>query len=268
LPFDAKFRRITVTRYLGPAGGGGSGAQAFADAEGNQYVVKFKENGQGLRVLANELVANKLALFLQVPVPEGFIIDVPQELIGVTPAIGKDRPNGSISVGPHFGVKRLDPWRNPPPDALAKVKNKDDVPNIFVFDVLTLNTDRKPEHLLVVRPDFDHTGHYVSAIDHGHCFGSPTWDASIAQRGDQDNLQITAGLMECVVGHDPFKDGLETLGQLDRSIIDQIVGELPDEWGVSPEEKVALATFIETRKTRVEKILLSHRQHFPKWTQE
>jgi len=257
---------VVVTRHLGPANGGGSGAQVFSDEDGIKFVVKFKENPQGLRVLANELVSNKLGLYLEVPMPEGCVVDIPQEVINLTPAIGSARPTCPVTTGPHFGVRRLsDYWKTPPPGELSKIKNMDSVPGIFVFDLLTLNSDRKPEHLLLAKGDFDHAGRYVSAIDHGHCFGAPAWDVNIAQNVDRDNLQVIPGLMECVVGATPFQTFIDRLRSLDRTTIDTIINQIPADWGLSTAEMTALANFLEARKNRVEAILLNHRAQFPKW---
>jgi len=265
--FDATCPIAAMTKYLGSAGGGGSAAQVFGDSDGVQYVVKFKENSQGLRVLANEFVVNKLALFLEVPVPQGAIIQIPVELIGVTPILSTGRgTTGPISSGPHFGVRRLiNFWRNPPPDALSKIKNKDDVPGIFVLDLLGLNTDRKPEHLIILKPDYNHTVYVVSAIDHGHCFGVPNWDITIEKKIDVDNLQITPGLMECVIGANPFKPFLDRLAQLDKATIDQIISQIPADWGVSPEERTALGSFLDIRKGKIGDILIKNKNKFPHW---
>jgi hypothetical protein len=49
-------------------------------SDGSYYVVKFQNNPQGLRILANELLATRLAARIGLPVPKAEIIDVREDL--------------------------------------------------------------------------------------------------------------------------------------------------------------------------------------------
>ena len=49
--------------------------------DGSYYVVKFQNNPQGLRILANELLGTRLPARLGLRVPKPEIIDVREELI-------------------------------------------------------------------------------------------------------------------------------------------------------------------------------------------
>ena len=48
---------------------GGSQSRLMRASDGNHYVVKFRDNPQGSRILANELLASRLAEQLGLPVP-------------------------------------------------------------------------------------------------------------------------------------------------------------------------------------------------------
>jgi hypothetical protein len=45
------FKRLKIVRYLEATQQGGSRSQIMATEVGDRYIVKFKENNQGIRVL-------------------------------------------------------------------------------------------------------------------------------------------------------------------------------------------------------------------------
>src|SRR5512136_1924330 len=55
--------------------------------DGEAYVVKFRNNPQHVRVLANEMLASRLALLIGLPVPTPAFVDVPLELIAGNPLL-------------------------------------------------------------------------------------------------------------------------------------------------------------------------------------
>ncbi|MGH9466393.1 MAG: HipA family kinase, partial [Terriglobales bacterium] len=66
---------------------GGAQSHLMRAADGNYYVVKFVNNPQHRRVLANEWLAARLARGLGLPVPPAALIEVPQELIEGSPGL-------------------------------------------------------------------------------------------------------------------------------------------------------------------------------------
>src|SRR5271154_1483751 len=71
---------VCAVQYLRPMRGG-SQPQLMRCSDGKDYVVKFQNNPQGLRILANELLAALLAKALGLPVAESAIVNVPACLI-------------------------------------------------------------------------------------------------------------------------------------------------------------------------------------------
>lgn len=61
---------------------GGAQSQLMLGADGNLWVVKFKNNPQHLRVLANELIATRIAEAVGLTVPKTDVIEVSDWLIG------------------------------------------------------------------------------------------------------------------------------------------------------------------------------------------
>ncbi len=60
-------------------------------SDGHYYVVKFQNNPQHRRILVNELLGTCLAARLGLPTVPVAIIDVPEELIRLTPDLQHQR---------------------------------------------------------------------------------------------------------------------------------------------------------------------------------
>jgi hypothetical protein len=63
---------------------GGAQGHLFRCGEGEFYVVKFLNNPQGARVLANELLGTGLAARLGLPTPLTAVVEVREQLIALT----------------------------------------------------------------------------------------------------------------------------------------------------------------------------------------
>ncbi len=64
---------------------GGAQSQLMLGADGKLWVVKFKNNPQHLRVLANELIATKLAEAVGLSVPQSDVVEVSEWLVRNSP---------------------------------------------------------------------------------------------------------------------------------------------------------------------------------------
>ncbi len=64
---------------------GGAQSQLMLGADGNLWVVKFKNNPQHLRVLANELIATRIAEAVGLSVPKTDVVEVGEWLIANSP---------------------------------------------------------------------------------------------------------------------------------------------------------------------------------------
>jgi hypothetical protein len=60
---------------------GGAQSHLLRASDGAHYVTKFMNNPQHVRVLANEMLATKLGLWLGLPMPRVEVIDVSDRLI-------------------------------------------------------------------------------------------------------------------------------------------------------------------------------------------
>src|SRR5215467_3411596 len=86
---------------------GGAQAHLMRAADGHFYVVKFQNNPQHLRVLANEWLATRLAERTGLPVPVTELIDVNPWLIENTPELRIELGGSSVPclAGVQFGAR-------------------------------------------------------------------------------------------------------------------------------------------------------------------
>src|SRR5215471_12357531 len=85
---------------------GGAQSQLMLASDGRLWVVKFRNNPQHLRVLANEFIATRLAAAVGLTVPHCDIVDVSEWLIQNSPdmhvALGQGRRE-RCAAGLQFG---------------------------------------------------------------------------------------------------------------------------------------------------------------------
>src|SRR5690348_7235031 len=85
---------------------GGAQSQLMLGADGKLWVVKFKNNPQHLRVLANELIATRLAAAVGLTVPACDVVEVTEWLVENTPEMMIDLGRGArarCAAGLQFG---------------------------------------------------------------------------------------------------------------------------------------------------------------------
>lgn len=204
---------------------GGAQPHLMRASDGHCYVVKFQNNPQGSRILANELLATRLAQLIDLPVPESQVVELPPEL---SQGLYFETPSGRepILPGLHFGSRLLAPvegclcgiYDNPPPAAHDMIRNPDDWIGIRLFDFWTCKTDRRQA---VYWRRSQQKKFTVSFIDFGHCFGGTNWDF----RRPEPTFPA--------VGSREFQEWCfwnSRIMSLPCDFIDYLVRAVPDEW--------------------------------------
>ena len=69
---------------------GGAQGQLMLGADGHAYVVKFQNNPQHVRVLANELLASRIAAAAGLATPRAEVVEVSRWLVDNTPELEID----------------------------------------------------------------------------------------------------------------------------------------------------------------------------------
>lgn len=253
---------------------GGAQAHLMRCDDGHYYVVKFQNNPQGARVLANEMLAGKLAQALGLPVSEPEVVEVSDWLIEHTPEMFIQWGNQRVrcAAGFQFGSRfPCDPLRVPvydflPDSMLEAVANRQTFLGMLVFDKWTCNCDSR--QVVFYRSSDDADPHYVlKMIDQGFCFNANAWNFPDAPlRGLYARLCVYAG----VVGLTSFEPFLSRLENLDDDLLEEAAAAVPPEWYEgSTEELDALLRRLADRRRKVASMILacrqSPRQPFPDW---
>ena len=276
---------------------GGAQSHLMRCDDDGYYIVKFQNNPQHLRILANEMLATRLAARLGLLVPQVEVIEVRPELIAYTEDLVMQLGMGRkpCSAGKQFGSQfpghpaRMTVLDFLPDEQLCAVRNLSDFLGIFVFDKWTCNTNGR-QAIFFREPDdrpgpasravFDqnaaaspnaapYEAPYVAMmIDHGFCFNAGEWDFPDAPlRG----LYARHRVYQSVAGMDAFEPWLE---RLEKRITEAMLGEeaehIPPEW--YQDDWNALENLLErlyARRKRVRELILaarnSGRDPFPNW---
>ena len=128
---------------------GGAQGQLMLGADGHAYVVKFRNNPQHQRVLANEFLASKLAKAAGLTAPEVELVDVSEWLVENTPELEVDlgRMRVKCEAGLQFGsrfVGGLMPGQVVdylPEEQLVEVRNLSEFAGILALDKWTGNAN-------------------------------------------------------------------------------------------------------------------------------
>jgi hypothetical protein len=145
--------------------------------DGNLYVVKFQGNPQGTGVLANEMLAAKLAVMLGLPVPTTEIVELPpelsEELYFETP-YGRQTIRPGLHLGSRLVITSLEGrvYDSLPQGLRPLLRNPDDLVGVQLFDLWTCNRDTRQFLYWKYSKDKKYA---VTFIDNGHCFGGPEW---------------------------------------------------------------------------------------------
>lgn len=218
------------------------------------FVAKYQDNPQGKRVLANELVASGIARELNLPSPEGVILEITEEFIKATDL--KTDSGAKVTAGLHYGSSDSEDaiYKKEAIDLIGDVSNKNKFPGIVLFDMLTINGDRDNAGNYFVKPleDRNFTFHI---IDHGHCFGTPNWDKKIDQKLGTWTPNYLKPMAANIVGTNPFTEYIDRIKNIRDDFIDEIVDAIPSEWDVPTDERTALSMFLKGQRDSIDTIL-------------
>ncbi len=128
---------------------GGAQSHLLRCSDGRYYVVKFQNNPQHRRILVNELMGTKVASLLGLPTTVAAIIEVSEELIGLTPDLCVELTQTRVRCqqGLQFGSRYPGDPRHLaifdflPDQQVLSVSNLSDFVGMLVFDIWTCNTD-------------------------------------------------------------------------------------------------------------------------------
>lgn len=211
---------------------GGSQAQLMRTSDSRLYVVKFTNNPQGVRILANDWIASRLARRIGLPTPEVAVVEVSDWLIRSTPELSFELSHGRnpCQEGMQFGSRfAVDPQKGAVTDllpiaCLSRVKNRIAFIGALVFDKWTCNTDRRQAAYVRI---VGTTSYSAVFIDQGHCFNSTNWNFS------ESPLYGVCDMRDVylqVTSWESFEPWLTCAETLDAQEIWKIVNSTPPVW--------------------------------------
>ncbi len=234
--------------------------------DNNKYAVKFA-NEKNDNSIINEFVCAHLLKKLDLPIASPELIQISQELIEKT----QDLRERNIKPGIHFGLAYVDGSLNLSDQSIQKIpiekiQNASQVPGMIAFDIFVCNIDRSTNNSLITPIDDTKDKYRYVTIDHGHCFGGPSWNEPSIR-----NLPLQLGaipwkkdLIRSVADITPYINKLEGLSKTD---FQHVVDGIPPEWNKKENEITALVDVLEKRnETSILNLLKDNKVQFPNWS--
>jgi len=252
---------------------GGSQPQLMLGADQKLWVVKFQNNPQHVRVLANEMIASGIAAAIGLTVPATDVVEVAPWLVensaGLEFELGQGRRE-RCRPGLHFGSQ----WVGGPSSGhvvdllpeqqLSDVSNLNEFAGMLCLDKWGANCD---ERQAVFSRGRNQGRYRATFVDHGFYFNAGEWNFPDAP------LRATARRNEVyakVTGWNSFEPWLHCIEEMEPSILYDIAETVPPEWyGGRRPDMEHLVDRLLARRSRVRDLILafrdSDRTPFPLW---
>jgi hypothetical protein len=243
--------------------------------DGHLYVVKFRNNPQHVRVLANEWLAGRLARRIGLSVPDGALVSVGPELLAANNALRFQLGERSApcAAGIHFGSRFPQASEYSlvvdflPDRLLRGVRNLAEIfLGAFALDKWTCNCDGR--QLVFHRGSNQEASTYAAfLIDHGFCFNDGEWnfpDSPVR------SLYPRRLVYEGVRGLRSFEPYLPRIENLTPGDLENCVREIPPEWcGQETGSLMRLIERLYERRRRLRQLIIdaknSSLRPFPNW---
>ena len=251
---------------------GGAQAHLMRAEDGHFYVVKFQNNPQHVRVLANELLATRLAERVGLPVPIPEIIEVSRWIVENTPELNVQCAGHTLPcvAGLQFGSRYVvDPLDGEifdylPESMLERVRNMESFAGMLLLDKWTGNANGRQAVFWRKARDRKYN---VTFIDQGYCFNAGEWtfpDSPL--RGVYSRNYVYAA----ITGWQSFEPWLSRIENFAPNLLAQFAGDIPPEWcGGDWDELEKLTEELIARRSKVRDLITafrnSSREPFPKW---
>ncbi len=252
---------------------GGAQSQLMLGADGALWVVKFRNNPQGERVLANELLATRIAEAVGLAVPKSDVVEVSEWLALNSPEMQLDLGRGvraRCEAGLQFGsrfVGGLMPGQVVdylPETQLQEVRNLGEFAGMLAVDKWTGNCNGRQA---VFERKARERKYRATFIDQGFCFNAGDWSFPDAPlRGVFPRNLVYAN----VTGWESFEPWLSRIEAFRGETLGTIAEEVPPGWyGGDPGALERLLQELLARRGKVRELIAefrdSGREPFPKW---
>ncbi len=252
---------------------GGAQSQLMLGSDGKLWVVKFQSNPQHVRVLANEMIATRLAAAAGLTVPACDVVQVTEWLVANTAEMVFEAGRGELrryDAGLQFGsqyVGGLMPGLTVdylPEQQLGQVKNLAEFAGMLVLDKWTGNCNGRQAVFTRMARE---RRYRATFIDQGFCFNAGEWtfpDSPL--RGVYARNLVYAGIRKW----ESFEPWLSRVEEMRAEVVWEAAEGVPPEWYGG--DLSLLERLVETllhRQSRVRELIESFRKSdrhpFPMW---
>jgi len=254
---------------------GGAQGHLMRCSDGNFYVVKFRNNPQHLRVLANEMLATRLAERVGLPVPVTEVVEVDEWLIEHTPELSIQLAHSTIRCQPglQFGSRYVvSPLQGQvldylPVEMLDRVRNLETFAGMLVLDKWTGNANGRQAAFWRKSREKLYT---ASFIDQGYCFNAGEWTfPDYPLRGVYARNEVYSGIR----GWQSFEPWLSRIENMHEDVVWDVAGKIPPEWydGAWDELEKLVRELIQRRELvrgLIEIFRISPRRPFAAWAEQ
>jgi hypothetical protein len=251
---------------------GGAQSHLMLASDDNLYVVKFRNNPQHVRVLANELLATRLAEAIGLSVPPTEVIEVSEWLIRNTPELCIEERRGAqpCQAGLQFAsrwVGGLMPGQTVdylPEEQLLEVTNLAEFAGILALDKWTSNINGRQAVFQKRRRE---RRYRATFIDQGYCFHAGEWRlVDVPLSGVFQVNSVYRG----VNGWTSFEPWLSRIERFPPEKVWSIAEIIPPEWyGGDVGALEILAERLLERRSRVRDLITAFKETtrapFPNW---
>ncbi len=255
---------------------GGAQSQLMLGSDGKLWVVKFQNNPQHLRVLANELIATRLAAAIGLTVPATDVVEVTEWLVAHSADMDvelgrglRERYRAGLQFGSQF-IGGLMPGQVVdylPEPQLSEVRNLNEFAGVLCLDKWTGNCNGR-QAVFERRPR--ERRYKATFIDQGFCFNAGEWNfPDPPLRGVYERNAVYAH----VSGWASFEAWLSRIETMQPGTLWEIAEAVPPEWyGGDLATLERLVEQMLARRARVRELVqafrTSSRNPFPMWANQ
>jgi hypothetical protein len=269
---ELKETTVTATQHVRRMRGG-SQSHLMRCSNNRLYVVKFRNNPQGVRVLANEFIVSNIAQIIGLSVPTPAIVEVDEGLIQHSPELNICVPDsapvpcdGGLQYGSEYAIDPLvgRVWDWLPIEELERVRNRREFAGMLLLDKWLCNLDSR--QTVFWRRGIERK-YSACFIDHGNCLGASDWEfRDHTLRGAFPRNEVYRD----IAGWESFEPWMSRITNLNENLIWSVVSSTPPLWYRS--DRSALQKLAETIIARrsmvnpfIERFRSSQRRPFPMW---
>lgn len=216
-----ELRTVEVIQYIKPLREGGSLPAIVEADDGFMYVLKFRGAGQGTKALIAELIGGELARAMGLKVPELVFVNLGASF-GMTEGDEEIQDLLKFSVGLNLGLHYLS--GSITYDPLASIADPLSASKVVLLDSIITNIDRtiKNTNLLNWNKELWLIDHGASLYFHHNW---DLWESHVDRPFAMINQHVLlprATQLE--------EAGLEIKSSITEPLVDDIIGNIPEDW--------------------------------------